>query len=128
MLENGEITDITFGAQQGNIKNGVPYAPIFGMNGYADSVGSYMQVTIPTGYIANVSTFKIGKGFANLQGDTLYYVSKDVEYVRSGSEYVKVSSSVDISDAFKIIAQDRTASDGTMLYYLHTNNVKYWTQ
>ncbi|MBR4943034.1 MAG: hypothetical protein IKZ28_03300, partial [Clostridia bacterium] len=128
MLENGEITDITFGAQQGNIKNGVPYAPIFGMNGYADSVGSYMQVTVPTGYIDRVSSFKIGKGFANLQGDTLYYVSKDVEYVRSGSQFVKVSGTVDISDAFKIIAQDYTASNGTMLYYLHTNNVKYWTE
>ena len=128
MLANGEITDITFGAEQGNIKNGVPYAPIFGLNAYVDGIGSYMQVTVPVGYIADISSFKVGKGFANLQGDTLYYMSKDVEYVKSGSQFVKVASTVDISDAFKIIAQDRTASDGTMLYYLHTNNVKYWTE
>ena len=129
MLANGEITDITFGSGQGNIKNGVPYAPIFGLNGYADGVGSYMQVTMPTAYIANVSSFKVGKGFGNLtDSGILYYNSKDVEYVRSGDVYVKVASSVDISDAFKLIAQDRTATDGTMLYYLHTNNVQYWSQ
>ncbi|MBE7079842.1 MAG: hypothetical protein E7371_01235 [Clostridiales bacterium] len=129
MLANGEITDITFGSAQGNIKNGVPYAPIFGLNSYSDTVGSYMQVTMPTAYISNVSSFKVGKGFANLTDEgILYYNSKDVEYVRSGGSYIKVASSVDISDAFKLVAQNITASNGTMLYYLHTDNVKYWTQ
>ena len=128
MLANGEISDITFGCEQGNIKNGGVYAPIFVLNGNAVDLGSIFQTWVPTGYINGISSFKVGKGFANLQGDTLYYVSKDVEYVRSGSELVKVVSSVDISDAFKILAQDYTASNGTMLYYLHTDNVKYWTE
>ncbi|MBQ8429432.1 MAG: hypothetical protein IJX30_04995 [Clostridia bacterium] len=128
MLANGEITDITFGAEQGNIKNGAPYAPIFGMNGVADGLGSIMQVTMPTAYIDNVSSFKVAKGFANLtDAGTLYIAEKDVEYVKSGSSFVKVASTVDISDAFKLLVQDYTDSNGTMLYYLHTNNTQYWT-
>ena len=128
-LDAGEITDITFGSAQYAIKNNKgDYAPIFVSNsGYTSGYGSISQVWIPTGYISNVSSFKVAKGFANLQGDTLYYVSKDVEYVKSGSEFIKVSSAVDITKAFKILAQDYTSSNGTMLYYLHTNNVQYWT-
>ena len=129
-LNAGEITDITFGAEHGVIKNNKgDYAPIFVSNsGYTNGLGSIAQVWIPTGYIPNVSAFKVAKGFANLQGNTLYYVSKDVEYVKSGSEFVKIASSVDISDKFKIVAQDYTSSNGTTLYYLHTNNVQYWSQ
>ena len=129
-LEAGEITDITYGATHGIIVNNKgDYAPIFVSNSnYVANLGSISQVWIPTGYISDVSSFKVAKGFANLQGDTLYYVSKDVEYVRSGSEFTKISGTVDISDAFKIIVQDYTSTNGTMLYYLHTNNVKYWTQ
>ena len=129
MLANGEISDITFGCPQGNIQSGAPYAPIVTLNSNpGGDLGSIFQTWVPTGYINGISSFKVGKGFANLQGDTLYYVSKDVEYVKSGSEFVKVVSSVDISDAFKILAQDHTASNGTMLYYLHTDNVNYWTE
>ena len=128
-LDAGEISDITFGAGFWLISNGPSYAPIAMTNSaYVEGLGSYAQVWIPTNYISNVSSFKVAKGFANLQGDTLYYVSKDVEYVKSGSTFVKVASTVDITDAFKIIAQDYTADNGTMLYYLHTDNVQYWTQ
>ena len=129
MLASGEIDDITFGCPQGDIQKGVPYAPIFVLNtNPGGSLGSIFQTWIPTGYIDRTSSFKVAKGFANLQGDTLYYVSKDVEYVKSGNDFTKVASTVDISDAFKIIAQDYTSSNGTMLYYLHTNNTQYWTQ
>ena len=129
-LSEGKITDITFGSGHGTIRdNKGDYAPIFVSNSpYTSPYGSYTQVWIPTEYIANVSSFKVAKGFANMQGDTLYYVGKDVEYVASGSEFVKVASSVDISDAFDIHVQDNTASNGTVLYYLNTKNVKYWQQ
>ena len=128
-LEAGEITDISYGSDFWLIDNGPTYAPIAMSNSaYISGLGSISQVWIPTDYISNVSSFKVAKGFANLQGDTLYYVSKDVEYARSGNDFVKVASSVDISDAFKLLVQDYTASDGTMLYYLHTNNTQYWTQ
>ena len=128
-LNAGEITDISYGSGFWLIDNGPAYAPIAVSNsGYTDGLGSISQVWIPTNYISNVSSFKVAKGFANLQGDTLYYVSKDVEYVKSGGEFLKIASSVDISDAFKILAQDYTSSNGTMLYYLHTNSVQYWTQ
>ena len=129
-LQSGEITDITYGSNIGIIKNNQGnYAPILTLNSSpSGSLGSFAQVFIPVAYISHVSSFKIAKGFANLQGDTLYYVSQDVEYVKSGSSFVKVASTVDISKAFKIIAQDYTSSNGTMLYYLHTNNVKYWTE
>ena len=128
-LEAGEITDIAYGSSHGTIANNKgAYAPIFVQNSAPESLGSIVQTWIPTGYISDVSSFKVEKGFANLQGDTLYYVSKDVEYVKSGAEFIKVASSVDISDAFKILVQDYTASNGTMLYYLHTNDVEYWVQ
>ena len=128
-LNAGDITDITYGSGFWLVNNGPVYAPIAMSNsGYTDGLGSISQVWIPTGYISDVSSFKVAKGFANLQGDTLYYVSEDVEYVKSGRDFIKIDSSVDISDAFKILVQDRTAKDGTMLYYLHTNDVKYWTQ
>ena len=129
-LDAGDITDITYGSQQSAIKNNKgDYAPIFVSNSEpTGNYGSLSQVWIPTGYIPNVSSFKVSKGYANLEGDTLYYVSKDVEYVKSGSQFVKVSDSVDITDSFKFLVQDRTASDGTMQYYIHTDNVKYWTQ
>ena len=129
-LDAGKITDITYGSGHGTISgNKGAYAPIFVWNsGYVSPYGSYSQVWIPTGYISNVSSFKVAKGFAHLQDDgTLYYVSQDVEYVKSGSTFSKVASAVDISDAFKILVQDYTSDNGTMLYYLHTNNVQYWT-
>lgn len=130
-LDAGEITDITYGSGHGTISgNKGVYAPIFVWNSaYLESVGgSYAQVWIPTGYISNVSSFKICKGMAWLtDAGKLYYVSQDIEYVKSGSSFVKVSSTVDISDAFKLLVQDYTESNGTMLYYLHTNNVQYWT-
>lgn len=129
-LDAGNITDITYGSGHGTISgNKGVYAPIFVWNtGYTSPYGSYSQVWIPTGYISNVSSFKVAKGFAHLQDDgTLYYVSQDVEYVKSGSTFSKVASAVDISDAFKILVQDYTSGNGTMLYYLHTNNVQYWT-
>ncbi len=126
-LNAGEITDITYGSQFNTIKNNKgDYAPIFVSNsGPTGNLGSISQVWIPTGYIPNVSSFKVAKGYANLEGETLYYVSKDVEYVKSGNLFVKVESSVDISDSFKFLVQ--TKEDGTMLYYIHTNNVQYWT-
>lgn len=127
-LNAGEITDISYGSDFWLIDNGPDYAPIAMSNSsYIEGLGSISQVWIPTNYISNVSSFKVAKGFANLQGDTLYYVSKDVEYVKVGFGFRKIASAVDISDAFKILAQDYTSSNGTMLYYLHTNNVQYWT-
>ena len=128
-LDAGEISDISYGAEFWLIDNGPEYAPIAMSNSnYSSGLGSHAQVWIPTGYISNVSSFKINKGFANLQGDTLYYVEKDVEFVKSGSSFVKVSSAVDITDAFKLLVQDYTSTNGTMLYYLHTNEVEYWVQ
>ena len=132
-LNAGEITDITYGSGHGTISgNKGVYAPIFVWNADYDAKvgGCYTQTWIPTGYIPNVSSFKVAKGMAWLTDDLtkLYYVSKDVEYVKSGSEFKKVESSVDITDAFKILVQDYTNSNGTMLYYLHTNEVQYWTQ
>ncbi|MBQ3019345.1 MAG: InlB B-repeat-containing protein [Clostridia bacterium] len=132
-LDAGEITDITYGSGHGTISgNKGAYAPIFVWNAaYDEGVGGcYTQTWIPTGYISNVSSYKVSKGMGWLTDDytKLYYVSKDVEYVKSGSSFEKVASVVDISDAFKLLVQDYTSSNGTMLYYLHTNNVKYWTQ
>ena len=128
MLENGEISDITFGAQQDNIKNGAPYAPIVVLNGTASGLGSIFQTWVPTGYINGISSFKIGKGFGNLQGTTLYYVSKDVEYVRSGSAFVRVASTVDITDDLKI-RDVQSINDGTTLYYIGgKDNTQKWTK
>lgn len=131
-LDAGEITDITYGSGHGTISgNKGVYAPIFVWNAAYDAGvgGCYMQTWIPTGYISNVSSFKVAKGTGWLADDgTFYYVSKDVEYVKSGSSFIKVASAVDISDAFKLLVQDYTSSDGTMLYYLHTNNTQYWSQ
>ena len=132
-LDAGEITDITYGSGHGTISgNKGAYAPIFVWNAAYDAGvgGCYTQTWIPTGYIPNVSSFKVGKGMGWLTDDytKLYYVSKDVEYVKSGSSFEKVASAVDISDAFKLLVQDYTSSNGTMLYYLHTNNTQYWTQ
>ena len=133
-LEAGEIDDITYGSGHGTISgNKGDYAPIFvwntTLNADTATLGSYAQVWIPTGYISDVSSFKVAKGWAHLHDDgMLYYVSKDVEYVKSGSSFVKVDSAVDISDTFKLLVQDYTDSNGTMLYYLYTNNTKYWTQ
>ncbi|MBR2336595.1 MAG: hypothetical protein IKA61_01465 [Clostridia bacterium] len=131
-LNAGDITDITYGSGHGTISgNKGIYAPIFVWNAsYEAGVGGcYVQTWIPTGYIDNVSSFKVGKGMGWLtDAGTLYYVAKDVEYVKSSHSFIKVNSSVDITDAFGIIAQDYTSSNGTMLYYLHTNNTQYWTQ
>lgn len=131
-LNAGEITDITYGSGHGTISgNKGVYAPIFVWNAAynADVGGSYSQTWIPTGYIGDVSSYKVAKGMAWLtDAGSLYYVSKDVEYVKSGSEFIKVASAVDISDAFKLLVQDHTPTNGTMLYYLHTNSTQYWTQ
>ncbi|MBE7100963.1 MAG: hypothetical protein E7364_05070 [Clostridiales bacterium] len=132
-LDAGEITDITYGSGHNTISgNKGVYAPIFVWNAAYDAGvgGCYAQTWIPTGYISNVSSYKISKGMGWLTDDytKLYYVSKDVEYVKSGSSFEKVASAVDISDAFKLLVQDYTSSNGTMLYYLHTNNTQYWTQ
>ena len=131
-LDAGEITDITYGSGHGTISgNKGVYAPIFVWNAAYDAGvgGCYAQTWIPTGYISNVSSYKVSKGMGWLTDDytKLYYVSKDVEYVKSGSSFEKVASAVDISDAFKILVQD-DRTDGTTLYYLHTNNTQYWTQ
>lgn len=129
-LDAGEITDITYGSGHGTISgNKGVYAPIFVWNATPDSNINvcYSQTWIPTGYISNVSSFKVAKGMGWLADDgKFYYVPKDVEFVKSGSSFIKVSSAVDISDQFKLLVQDYTASNGTMLYYLHTNSVKYW--
>ena len=131
-LDAGEITDITYGSGHGTISgNKGVYAPIFVWNSAYDAGvgGCYVQTWIPTGYISNVSSFKVAKGMGWLADDgKFYYVSKDVEYVKSGSSFEKIASSVDISDSFKLLVQDYTSTNGTMLYYLHTNNVQYWTQ
>ena len=100
-LDAGEITDITYGSGHGTISgNKGVYAPIFVWNAAYDAGvgGAYIQTWIPTGYISNVSSFKVAKGMGWLQDDgTFYYVSKDVEYVKSGSSFLKVASIAAVS-------------------------------
>ena len=128
MLDKGEISDITFGCPQGNIQNGAPYAPIYTVNSNpGGGYGSIFQTWIPTGYIDRTSSFKVGKGFANLQGDTLYYVGKDVEYVKSGNSFVKVASSEDITDTLKFYDGGSSSDKTTNYYYIYTEGGQKWT-
>ena len=118
------------------MRNRALYAPIFvnlthHSSLYSGAGGNAIDIYIPGSYLANtdVISFGISKEFSwTADNGTVYNFSKDLEFVRSGGSFVKVDSSVDISDAFKLLVQDYTSSNGTMLYYLHTNNTQYWTQ
>ncbi|MBE7100084.1 MAG: hypothetical protein E7364_00555 [Clostridiales bacterium] len=128
-LDAGEITDITYGSGHGTISgNKGVYAPIFVWNAAYDAGvgGCYAQTWIPTGYISNVSSYKVSKGMGWLTDDgTFYYVAKDVEYVKSGSSFEKVASAVDISDTLTFY--NGGTSEATDTYYIYTKGGQKWT-
>ncbi|MBQ3019106.1 MAG: hypothetical protein IJD77_00775 [Clostridia bacterium] len=128
-LDAGRISDITYGSTHGTIStNKSVYAPIFVWNtayGNNASLGSFFQAFIPTAYVSDVSSFKVAKGFANLQEDTLYYVSKDVEYVKSATSFAKIASTVDITDTLTFY--NGGTSEATDTYYIYTKGGQKWT-
>ena len=123
---------------QPNIRNDVidgdaTYAPIFASVTYHSSLysntgGNAIDIYIPGSYLANtdVVSFGISKDFQwTAEDGTVYYLSKDVEYVKSGSSFVKVISTVDITDTLTFY--NGGTSEATDTYYIYTKGGQKWT-
>ena len=99
-LNAGEITDITYGSQQGVIAgNKGAYAPIFVYN-IQDNNKSAIQVHVPTNFIDpnTVTEVTLKAGYSNLVDGTLYAVTKDIAYTKLGDAWVNAEGMRKASD------------------------------
>ena len=98
----------------------------------ADPIGSFYRIIIDTevaGFtVQTIEKFEVKAGWSHTDTSGTYTLNDKIEFVKSGSSFVRVVSTVDISNAFKLLVTDNgTGSNGTACYYIHTNGTMYWT-
>ena len=127
LAESGVIEDITFGSTLDPQKRGGAYAPIYVHNsGYVANYGSFFRAYVPSAYISDFAEVKVNQGYAFLTDDnTLFYVEKDVEFVRSETKWLRVASTVDITDMLTFF--NGGSHNATDTYYFYTKGGQQWT-
>jgi len=97
------------------------------------TIGSFYRIIIDTqvaGFtVQTIEKFEIKAGWSHTDSSGTYTINDKIEFVKMGSSFIRVLSTVDISNSFKLMVTDHgTGANGTACYYLYTGNTLYWKQ
>ena len=125
----GTATDILYGST--HAQNTSAGAPIAVLPSYANAAahGAFFQFFIADNFLpaSEIYSIKFTAGFSFMLpgSQDVYYMSEGVEFAKSGSSFVKVISTVDISDT--ITFSNGGTSEATDTYYIYTKGGQKWT-